>query len=278
MSAGEQQQQTGAAAPAAARGLGFSIQGKARARVAVNTAKEAEERQLITAVAEDGTIQTQGPAPGSSSKQYVVPALKNTYKTGVGKFVPTFVPEASSAAVKGNAEDRFERAEVGHAPTLTTFGLEVRRRQDAAAGAAGGGDAAANGAAAAAAPPPADRPLVPVLSRAEEAAQLKQDLEELPDEATVEVGGCQQGRRLWGATEQPVGCGAWLCADSHSSNLGDGTGRTRHLGCAPCLALQQLQPHTTFAIHTVPACLPALLPPSARTMSRCQWRSLARRC
>lgn len=211
MSAGEQQQQTGAAASAAVKGLGFSIQGKARARVAVNTAKEAEDRQLITAVAEDGTIQTQGPAPGSCSKQYVVPALKNTYKTGVGKFVPTFVPEASSAAVKGNAEDRFERAEVGHAPTLTTFGLEVRRRQDAAAAAdaAGGGDAAANGAAAAAAPPPADRPLVPVLSRAEEAAQLKQDLEELPDEATVEVGGCQQGRRLWGdATEQPVGvCG-----------------------------------------------------------------------
>lgn len=164
--------------------LGFSIKGKARAKVAVNTAKETEDRQLITAVTEDGRIQTEGPAAGSSRKQYVVPALQNTYKTGVGKFVPSFVPEASSAAVKGNAEDKFERAEVGHAPTLTTFGLEVRRRQDSAA--AGAGEAAANGAAAAA----SDRPLVPVqnLSRAEEAAQLKQDLEELPDEATVEVG------------------------------------------------------------------------------------------
>lgn len=247
MSAGEQQQ-TGAAAPAAARGLGFSIQGKARARVAVNTAKEAEERQLITAVAEDGTIQTQGPASGSSSKQYVVPALKNTYKTGVGKFVPTFVPEASSAAVKGNAEDRFERAEVGHAPTLTTFGLEVRRRQGAAADAAGGDDAAVNGAAAAAAPQPADRPLVPVLSRAEEAAQLKQDLEELPDEATVEVGGCQQGRRLWGTTEQPVGvvrgC-LWsvTAATLGTAQAGPGIWVVRPVSlCSSCSPTPPLQP------------------------------------
>ena len=65
--------------------LGFSIKGKARAKVAVNTEQEQEHRQLITAVAEDGTIQTAGPAPGAGGKQqYVVPALQNTYKTGVG--------------------------------------------------------------------------------------------------------------------------------------------------------------------------------------------------
>lgn len=195
----EQQQEDASAAAKSGSGggglsLGFSIKGKARAKVAVNTEREREERQLITAVAEDGTIQTAGPAAGSGGKkQYVVPALQNTYKTGggAGKFVPSFVPEASSAAIKGNAEDRFERAEVGHAPTLTTFGLEVRSRQPAAA--AAGGAAAADGAAAAAAagngapPPLSDRPLVPVVSKADEAAQLKQDLQELPDVATVEV-------------------------------------------------------------------------------------------
>jgi len=191
-------------APKAGLSLGFSIKGKARAKVTVNAVKEQDDRQLITAVAADGTIQTAAPAEGSSRRQYVVPALQNTYKTGVGKFVPSFVPESSTAAVTGNAEERFERAEVGHAPTLTTFGLEVRRRKDsatAAAAAAGSGaeeaagsSAAANGAAAGAAaaaggPSASDRPLVPVMSRAEEAAQLKQDLEELPDVATVEVGG-----------------------------------------------------------------------------------------
>lgn len=184
----DQQQQDGdGAAAKPGLSLGFSIKGKARAKVTVNAAKETEDRQLITAVAEDGTIHTEGPSAGSGRKQYVVPALKNTYQTGVGKFVPSFVPEASSAAVKGNAEEKFERAEVGHAPTLTTFGLEVRGPKGSAAGAvaAGDGDAAANGAAVAAV---SDRPLVPVLSRAEEAAQLQKDLEELPDEATVEVG------------------------------------------------------------------------------------------
>jgi hypothetical protein len=183
-----QQQEASGDAPRPGISLGFSIKGKARAKVAVNAKQEQEDRQIITAVAEDGTIHTTGPASGSGSKQYVVPAIKNTYKTGVGKFVPTFVPEASSAAVHGNAEDRFERAEVGHAPTLTTFGLEVRGPKHAAD--AGGAAAAANGAAAgaAAAAAASDRPLVAVQSRAEEAAQLKDDLENLPDESTVEVG------------------------------------------------------------------------------------------
>lgn len=200
----EQQPGDSQDAPKAGLSLGFSIKGKARAKVTVNAVKEQDDRQLITAVAADGTIQTAAPAEGPSRRQYVVPALQNTYKTGVGKFVPSFVPESSTAAVTGNAEDRFERAEVGHAPTLTTFGLEVRRRKDAAAAAgsgaeeAAGSSAAANGAAAGAAaaagPSASDRPLVPVMTRAEEAAQLKQDLEELPDVATVEVGlGCDFG-------------------------------------------------------------------------------------
>lgn len=163
--------------------LGFSIKGKARAKVTVNAEKEREDRQLITAVAEDGTIQTEGPAQGSGSKQYVVPALQNTYKTGVGKFTPSFVPEPSTAAIKGNVEEKFERAEVGHAPTLTTFGLEVRRRKDPADAAAANGGGSSDAAAAAA----SDRPLVPVVSRADADAQLKEDLEQLPDEATVEV-------------------------------------------------------------------------------------------
>lgn len=184
------EQQQGGSEDAAKPGisLGFSIKGKARAKVTVNAKQEQEHRQIITAVTEDGTIQTAEPASGSGSKQYVVPALQNTYKTGVGKFVPSFVPEASSAAIKGNVEEKFERAEVGHAPTLTTFGLEVRGPKQNAGDAAA---AAANGAAAGSAAA-SDRPLVPVQSRADEAAQLKDDLENLPDEATVEVR-CQQG-------------------------------------------------------------------------------------
>jgi hypothetical protein len=205
----EQQQQDGdQAAAKPGLSLGFSIKGKARAKVTVNAAKETEDRQLITAVAEDGTIQTEGPSAGSARKQYVVPALKNTYQTGVGKFVPSFVPEASSAAVKGNAEEKFERAEVGHAPTLTTFGLEVRGPKGAAAAAAGDGDAAANGAAAAAV---SDRPLVPVLSRAEEAAQLQTDLQELPDEASVEVRAACCCSCLSGSAVMVAVCGGvWL--------------------------------------------------------------------
>jgi hypothetical protein len=182
------EQQQGVSGDASKPGISlgsFSIKGKARAKVTVNAKQEQEDRQIITAVTEDGTIQTAGPAAGSGSKQYVVPALKNTYKTGVGKFVPSFVPEASSAAVQGNAEDRFERAEVGHAPTLSTFGLEVRGPKRDAADAGGAANGAAAGAAAAAAG--SDRPLVAVQSRAEEAAQLKDDLENLPDESTVEV-------------------------------------------------------------------------------------------
>jgi hypothetical protein len=208
----EQQQQGGdQAAAKPGLSLGFSIKGKARAKVTVNAAKETEDRQLITAVAEDGSIQTEGPSVGFGKKQYVVPALQNTYQTGVGKFVPSFVPEASSAAVKGNAEDKFERAEVGHAPTLTTFGLEVRGPKGAAAAAAGDVDVAANGAAAAAV---SDRPLVPVLSRAEEAAQLQKDLEELPDEATVEVSiacccSCVSGHVVSVATCGGVWFAAW---------------------------------------------------------------------
>jgi hypothetical protein len=179
-----QQQQGEATGSKAGLSLGFSIKGKARAKVTVNAEKDKEDRQLITAVAEDGTIQTEGPAQGSGSRQYIVPALQNTYKTGVCKFTPSFVPEPSTAAIKGNVEEKFERAEVGHAPTLTTFGLEVRRRKDPADAAAANGGGSSNAAAAA-----SDRPLVPVVSRADADAQLKDDLEQLPDEATVEVGG-----------------------------------------------------------------------------------------
>lgn len=214
------EQQQGAGGPAGSSkpggmSLGFSIKGKARAKVAVNTEKEQEQRQLITAVAEDGTIQTAEPAGGSGRKQYVVPALQNTYKTGVGKFVPSFVPEASTAAIKGDAEERFERAEVGHAPTLTTFGLEVRRKKDPAgaeaAGAAAGaaGEGGSSGAAAPAAA--SDRPLVPVVSRADEYAQLKEDLEQLPDEATVEVGAVCTATMLAGSQHRAALIEFTLC-------------------------------------------------------------------
>lgn len=150
--------------------IGFKIAGKARPKVAVNVEEKKEHRQLITGVSDSGVIAAIGPS-GTEQREYVIPKLQNTYKAGVGKFIPSFVPEASSAAVTGNAEDRYERAAAPDQPVLTSFGLEVRRRQAA--------PETANGAA-------GDRPLVPV-STMDEAAQLKEDLEQLPEEATVEV-------------------------------------------------------------------------------------------
>lgn len=185
--------------PGSGISLGFSIKGKARAKVAVHVAEKQEERQLVTAVTADGTIKTTGPAAGSSAgqKQFVVPALQNTYKAGVGKFVPSFVPESSTAAVTGNAEDKYERAEVGHAPQLTSFGLEVRRPKDPAAAAAGADEgttavaaAAANGGAGGSGAAVAGLVAAKQAGaggRADEAAQLRADLETLPEEATVEV-------------------------------------------------------------------------------------------
>lgn len=152
-------------------GFGFKIQGKARPKVAVNVEEKQEQRQLITGVAGS---QFQGEEPAQPGK-HVIPALQNTYKTGVGKFVPSFVPESSITPVTGNAEDRYERAAAPDQPSITSYGLEVRQRQAPAADRDG---QAASG------------PMVPANSRLDDAAQFKADLELLPEEANVEVGIC----------------------------------------------------------------------------------------
>jgi G patch domain/KOW motif-containing protein len=172
--------------------LGFKIQGKARAKVAVNVKEQREDRQLITGVA-GSVIQAAEPS-ASEWRQHVIPRLENTYKTGVGKFVPTFVPESSSAPITGKADDKYEKAAKPDVPGLASYGLQLRQPKDsqaAAAAAAGGaaddnGEAAGAAGAAGAADAAAARPMVPV-RRGDEAQQLRDDLEALPDEASVEV-------------------------------------------------------------------------------------------
>ncbi|KAF6253119.1 DExH-box splicing factor binding site-domain-containing protein [Scenedesmus sp. NREL 46B-D3] len=164
--------------------LGFKIQGKTRTKVAVNVKEQREDRQLITGVA-GSVIQAAEPSAGER-QQHVIPRLENTYKAGVGKFVPTFVPESSSAPITGKADDRYEKAAKPDVPGLTSYGLQLRQPKGSAAAAADGavgedgGAAGGEGAAGA-----ASGPLVPV-RRGDEAQQLKDDLEVLPDEASVE--------------------------------------------------------------------------------------------
>jgi hypothetical protein len=181
--------------------LGFKIQGKARAKVAVNLKEQREDRQLITGVA-GSVIQAAEPC-ASERRQHVIPRLENTYKTGVGKFVPTFVPESSSAPITGKADDKYEKAAKPDVPGLTSYGLQLRQPkgslQEAAAGSAAdtAGDAAddaATGPADAAAAAAAG-PMVPV-RRGDEAQQLREDLEALPDEASVEVSQAAHGCEL----------------------------------------------------------------------------------
>lgn len=150
--------------------IGFRIAGKARPKVAVSVKAEEEHRQLVVGVSDNGILQT-AEATSEQQRQYVIPKLQNTYKAGVGKFVPSFVPESSAAAVTGTAEDRYERAVAPDQPAITSFGLEVRGPKEAAQRT----DTNEN-----------DRPLVPTSAK-DEAAQLKEDLEHLPEEATVDV-------------------------------------------------------------------------------------------
>lgn len=164
--------------------FGFKIQGKARAKVLVNADEKQDDRQLITGVT-GSVIQAAEPS-AAERKQYVIPKLENTYKTGVGKFVPTFVPESSTAAVTGSAEDRYERAAATDQPALTSYGLHLREPVATHSTKPGGAEAA-NGAAAGAAGAGAGA-ILAARGRVDEAQQLKADLEELPGEATVEVG------------------------------------------------------------------------------------------
>eukprot|EP00879_Flechtneria_rotunda_P017586 GHRR01018436.1.p1 GENE.GHRR01018436.1~~GHRR01018436.1.p1 ORF type:complete len:168 (+),score=53.02 GHRR01018436.1:208-711(+) len=158
-------------------GFGFKIQGKARQKVQVNVQDKQEYKQLISGV-EGNVIQSTEPSD-SGKQQYVIPKLQNTFKAGVGKFIPSFVPEPTTAAVTGNSEDRFERAAAPDAPTMTHFGLEVRQHNSN--GNAGAANGAANGIANGAGSVPA------LAAHSDEAAQLKADLETLPEVATVEV-------------------------------------------------------------------------------------------
>ncbi|KAF8069698.1 gpkow [Scenedesmus sp. PABB004] len=155
--------------------LGFKISGKARPRVAVNAEPAPrDDRQLITGVAAHGFVGAEPPPEERAAR--VIPALQNTYKAGVGKFVPTFVPESSAAAVTGHAEDRYERAAAPDAPAVTAYGLQLRDRREPRDGERDGG-ARGNG----------DAPILPAPGgRGDEAAQLKADLEALPDAADLE--------------------------------------------------------------------------------------------
>lgn len=150
--------------------VGFKIANKARPKVAVNIEERQDHRQLITGVSDSGVLQAAGPAVGHK-QEFVISKLQNTYKVGVGKFVPSFVPESTTAAVTGKAEDRYERAAAPDQPAITSFGLEVRKRK--------ADEQTAN-------IPASETPLVPG-SRQQDVDQLREDLEQLPEEATVEV-------------------------------------------------------------------------------------------
>jgi hypothetical protein len=188
--------------------LSFNIASKAKAKVAVNVKEQEERRELITGVA-GSQIQT-AEADDDANKPRVIPKLENTYRTGRGKFVPTFVPEAQSITDLGKLDERFEAATGPTAPVITSYGLEVRGKGDtaAAAGAAAAGGGAAPGsqqqppekppeAAAAAAGPsgkqPADGPpaagstIHAAKAARGDPASLKEELDTLPEENDLEV-------------------------------------------------------------------------------------------
>ena len=154
--------------------LAFGFQkSKAARKIAVNVEDKGDKRQLITGI-EGSVIKTAEPEQSEEKKVYIVPKLENTFKTGVGKkFVPSYVPPANDAPIAGTAEDRFEHAEQDTRPSVTGYGLERRARPGE------GGQEHAE---------PDDRPARPLVSAAQlELQAFKRDMEELPDQATVEV-------------------------------------------------------------------------------------------
>jgi hypothetical protein len=105
----------------------------ARKVLAVNVREAPEERRQIITGFQGSKAQT---LPGAESedeqqgkKVYIVPKLENTYKTGVGKFVPSFrPPDNDDAALANGTTDRFVAAEVDTRPAVTGYGLERRSR------------------------------------------------------------------------------------------------------------------------------------------------------
>lgn len=164
-----------APAPTTAAMSGFTIAAKRKQKVAVNINDEQERRQLITGLEGQEIQAAEGQEAGTSGRK-VVPRQENTYRAGNKKFAPTFKPPSNDIKTIGSTEDKFELApDAGKANALTSFGLEVRSRKREGDGAG----EPANGAA-----PPIN---IAASLADRDKQQLNEDLEALPDEATVDV-------------------------------------------------------------------------------------------
>lgn len=145
--------------------FGFTAVAKPKKAVVVHAEERKETRQLITGL-EGSRIQTAEPEQ-NNAKTYVVPKLENTFKTGKKTFTPSFVPPTSDTKV-GATDEKFEPAAQPDQPSITTYGLDIRQRQ-----AMDAGDQAAAS--------------QPIDFRDLELQKLKEDMEQLPDEASLEV-------------------------------------------------------------------------------------------
>lgn len=163
--------------------FGFTATTKKKQKVSINIEDKTEHRQLITGV-EGARIQAAEPDQ-PTGKQYVVPKLENTYRAGPKKFTPTFKPPSSDNQNIGSTDDKFEAAVLPLQSGITTYGLELRGRkaEEAAAAAAADQGGTGNGHAAGGGEPN----VVARLAADKEGQQLQEDLEALPEQATMEV-------------------------------------------------------------------------------------------
>ena len=113
---------------------------------------------------------------------FVIPKQENTYKAGtaVGKFKPSFVPPCEDAPLGGKeGDDKFESAVPVSDPTEPqVYGLQhVKRRTDHEEGSTAGHGGS----------------ITERLTAAKEEQAYQRDVDELPEMASVEVGGHDGG-------------------------------------------------------------------------------------
>lgn len=150
-------------------GMKFNVsKSKSQRKVAVNLVEQSDNKVLITGVEGSTIVAAAAPEQRQANAPFVIPKIENTYNTGGGrKFTPTFVPPAHDAPCVGAGEDRFVAA-APTAPLITEYGLTQRLRP---------GDPAGQ-----------QQQQGSITQRLTEEQQFKQDVEALPEQATLEVG------------------------------------------------------------------------------------------
>ena len=177
---------TDPAAPSVA--FGFKRTAKTT-NVGINVLDEGPTKVALSAVERGGVFRTVDGQDAAAviqppKSQKVIPMQANTYKAGGGKFAPSFVPPASDAPVGGQTgEDKFEMAApaVATSSEPQTYGLQRVKRKAEGAAEEGGGERAGLGGS-----------ITERLTAAKEEQAYQQQVEELPEMATIEVRGIRE--------------------------------------------------------------------------------------